>query len=225
VVEIITKFMRIPESNDNSEVKITHSEIAKRYFRQGAWVYEWLATLPLYLIQRYNKSEDTNEMVYVSLKLIRLVRIPRIIGLLDLSKINSVVETIFSGQTRSKKVVFQQIMKNVYKVFSLILLTIIITYFVGCTFYLISSIQNDPNLFNLGIETYITRNNLDNEDAIYRLITSCYFSITTLSTVGYGDLSPVSDTEKLVGIVIMIGGVAFFSYIMGQFIEIISNFN
>jgi len=116
-------------------------------------------------------------------------------------------------------------MKNVYKVFSLILLTIIITYFVGCTFYLISSIQNDPNLFNLGIETYITRNNLDNEDAIYRLITSCYFSITTLSTVGYGDLSPVSDTEKLVGIVIMIGGVAFFSYIMGQFIEIISNFN
>jgi len=97
VVEIITKFMRIPESNDNSEVKITHSEIAKRYFRQGAWVYEWLATLPLYLIQRYNKSEDTNEMVYVSLKLIRLVRIPRIIGLLDLSKINSVVETIFSG--------------------------------------------------------------------------------------------------------------------------------
>lgn len=164
-------------------------------------------------------------MVYVSLKLVRLVRIPRIIGLLDLSKINSVVETIFSGQTRSKKVVFQQIMKNVYKVFSLILLTIIITYFVGCTFYLISSIQNDPNLFNLGIETYITRNNLDNEDAIYRLITSCYFSITTLSTVGYGDLSPVSDTEKLVGIVIMIGGVAFFSYIMGQFIEIISNFN
>ena len=116
-------------------------------------------------------------------------------------------------------------MKNVYKVFSLILLTIIITYFVGCTFYLISSIQNDPNLFNLGIETYITRNNLDNEDAIYRLITSCYFSITTLSTVGYGDLSPVSDTEKLVGIVIMIGGVAFFSYIMGSFIEIISTFN
>ena len=42
--------MRIPESNDNTEVKITHTEIAKRYFRKGAWVYEWAATLPLYLI-------------------------------------------------------------------------------------------------------------------------------------------------------------------------------
>ena len=116
-------------------------------------------------------------------------------------------------------------MKNVYKVFSLILLTIIITYFVGCTFYLISSIQNDPNLFNMEIDTYITANSLEDYDPIYRLITSCYFSITTLSTVGYGDLAPVSDVEKIVGICIMIGGVAFFSYIMGQFIEIISNFN
>ena len=116
-------------------------------------------------------------------------------------------------------------MKNVYRVFRLILMTIIITYFVGCTFYLISSIQNDPNLLNLGIETYITKFDLNEHDPIYQLITSCYFSITTLSTVGYGDLAPVSETEKIVGIVIMIGGVAFFSYIMSQFIEIISNFN
>ena len=89
--------MRIPETNEQNAVKITHSEIAKRYFRKGAWVYEWAATLPLYLIQRYNKSEDTNEMLFVALKLVRLVRIPRIINLLDLSRINSVVETIFSG--------------------------------------------------------------------------------------------------------------------------------
>ena len=49
VLEIITQFMRIPENNENHEVKITHTEIAKRYFRKGAWVYEWAATLPLYL--------------------------------------------------------------------------------------------------------------------------------------------------------------------------------
>ena len=77
----------------------------------------------------------------------------------------------------------------------------------------------------MGIETYITKFDLNEHDPIYQLITSCYFSITTLSTVGYGDLAPVSETEKIVGIVIMIGGVAFFSYIMSQFIEIISNFN
>lgn len=54
-----------------------------------------------------------------------------------------------------------------------------------------------------------------------KLIISCYFAITTLSTVGYGDLYPVSPLEMLVTVVIQMAGVAFFSYIMGEFIEII----
>jgi len=52
----------------------------------------------------------------------------------------------------------------------------------------------------------------------------CYFALTTLSTVGYGDLFPISLFEKVACIVIMLGGVAFFSYIMGNFIEILSNY-
>jgi len=57
----------------------------------------------------------------------------------------------------------------------------------------------------------------------YQLITSCYFSITTLSTVGYGDLHPISMLEKCIGMAVMLLGVGFFSYIMGKFIDIISN--
>jgi len=58
-----------------------------------------------------------------------------------------------------------------------------------------------------------------------RLIICCYFALTTLSTVGYGDFHPISEVEMLFGIVVMIIGVAFFSYIMGSFIEIISNYD
>jgi len=112
-------------------------------------------------------------------------------------------------------------MKNVYKVFRLILLTVIITYFTGCAFYFISSFQSE------GQATFITVNRLDTSQYtnIYKFITSCYFSITTLSTVGYGDLFPITNLEKVVGICIMLAGVAFFSFIMSSFIEIISTFN
>jgi potassium voltage-gated channel Eag-related subfamily H protein 8 len=57
-----------------------------------------------------------------------------------------------------------------------------------------------------------------------KVIISCYFALTTLSTVGYGDYFPISMMERIVAVVIMLGGVAFFSYIMGNFIEIISNY-
>jgi len=39
--------------------------------------------------------------------------------------------------------------------------------------------------------------------------------MTTLATVGYGDFSPQTNYEKIIGIIIMILGIAFFSYIMG----------
>jgi potassium voltage-gated channel Eag-related subfamily H protein 8 len=49
--------------------------------------------------------------------------------------------------------------------------------------------------------------------------------MTTLCTVGYGDYFPTNSKERIISIIIQFGGVAFFSYIMGNFIEIISNYD
>jgi Ion channel len=46
-----------------------------------------------------------------------------------------------------------------------------------------------------------------------------------LSTVGYGDLVAITNTEKIMAIIIMMVGVGFFSFVMSSFIEIISTFN
>lgn len=151
------------------------------------------------------------------------MRISRLVNLLDPSAVHKIGEVLFQGQTRQKKVELQLMIKNVYQVFRLILLTVITTYFTGCMFYFISSMQNDDTMLNFDIRTFITENSLENEAFTYQLITSCYFSITTLSTVGYGELYPISKIEKVLGMVVMLLGVGFFSYIMGSFIDIISN--
>ena len=48
-----------------------------------------------------------------------------------------------------------------------------------------------------------------------------YFSFTTLSTVGFGDFYPFSDAERLLIAFGMLGGVAIFSSILGNFIEML----
>ena len=76
----------------------------------------------------------------------------------------------------------------------------------------------------MGRRSFISKY-IDNEDSDYnRIVLMLYFALTTLSTVGYGDYHPVSQSEMVLTCVVMLGGVAFFSYIMGNFIEILSNY-
>lgn len=56
-----------------------------------------------------------------------------------------------------------------------------------------------------------------------QLITT-YFAFTSLSTVGFGDYVPQSDTERLIGAFILLFGVLIFSNIMNQFIDLIHEF-
>ena len=57
----------------------------------------------------------------------------------------------------------------------------------------------------------------------YEYVTSIYWVITTMSTVGYGDILPVTRFERVFTIAIMIGGVAFFAAITGTITDIISS--
>jgi Ion channel len=49
--------------------------------------------------------------------------------------------------------------------------------------------------------------------------------MTTLTTTGYGDFLPRTQNEMILCSVIMLCGVAFFSYIMSSFINIISSYD
>ncbi len=52
-------------------------------------------------------------------------------------------------------------------------------------------------------------------------VTSFYFTVTTIVTVGYGDITPVSIIEKILCIFLMITGVIGFSFVTGSLASLI----
>ena len=52
-----------------------------------------------------------------------------------------------------------------------------------------------------------------------------YFAFTTLTTVGYGDFRPTNSIERIIFILIFLFGTAVFSFIMGNFIDILLSYN
>jgi hypothetical protein len=52
-------------------------------------------------------------------------------------------------------------------------------------------------------------------------LTSVYFTVTTITTVGYGDISGSSISEKIFCVIIMLVGVMSFSFFSGSLASII----
>lgn len=53
--------------------------------------------------------------------------------------------------------------------------------------------------------------------------TGVYYAMTTLSTVGFGDIHPRSDSERFLACFLLIFGVSIFSYIMGDILSLIES--
>ena len=67
---------------------------------------------------------------------------------------------------------------------------------------------------------------LSNEAVTERFVEFFYFFITTLSTVGYGDLSPTTDMGRVINSVFIIPvGVVLFSALVGEVIQKYMNIN
>ena len=56
-------------------------------------------------------------------------------------------------------------------------------------------------------------------------VSSFYFTVTTIVTVGFGDIHPYSVGEKIVTIFLMLIGVISFSFATGSLSSIISNYD
>lgn len=193
-----------------------HKRIARRYIYSGWFFIDFAATFPVGYVTGSN-------VMWV--RLFRLFRLPKLIKILDLSRFNRLLRSLFESSTRQDRIVAQYVLMYVYKIFRLIIIAIIIIYFTGCVWYLIVSSVNttDADIQASFINKYFeTPGITDNSD---RLIATCYFAMVTLTTAGYGDFTPQTQNEMIFAFCIMLMGVAFFSFIMNAFIEIISNYD
>ncbi|KAG9133894.1 hypothetical protein Leryth_004619 [Lithospermum erythrorhizon] len=99
----------------------------------------------------------------------------------------------------------------------LICVTLFAVHSAGCFFYLIAVRDKDPNKTWLSL--YME--NFPDGGLWARYITSVYWSITTLSTTGYGDLHPVNQKEMVFDIFYMLFNLGLDSYIIGNMTNLV----
>uniref|UniRef100_A0A6N2N538 Potassium channel n=1 Tax=Salix viminalis TaxID=40686 RepID=A0A6N2N538_SALVM len=100
----------------------------------------------------------------------------------------------------------------------LLCVTLFAVHSAGCFYYLIAARYHDPH------RTWIGAALGDNflEQGIWRrYVNSIYWSITTLTTVGYGDLHPVNTSEMIFDIFYMLFNLGLTAYLIGNMTNLV----
>lgn len=77
--------------------------------------------------------------------------------------------------------------------------------------------------YNDTYNNWITQTGIIDEDYGELYVTGLYWCVTTLATVGYGDIRPFNIPERLYTTIVMVIGIFIYSYIIGSLTNLISN--
>ena len=99
-----------------------------------------------------------------------------------------------------------------FKTFKLICIIFLSSYFLGMIFHIVSEIFHEMK-FDSEI-SFFDYHNLHHKTSIQMCIIVTYYAFTSLSTVGFGDFSPRSDSERIFILIALFVGVIMFSYIL-----------
>lgn len=226
-----------PEDQYNKVRDLT--EIAKRYLKSRFFI-DALAMIPFHTF--FDGQHNENIKLFFIIKIIRIQKgyhllssntFMRQVKMLFNRRLENIIksdpELAENSDLDNNNIMLILMISYFFKTFKLVVIILTVSYFIGIFWYIFCDLTK-PNYptdtdfttldgdIDAGFIYYFQlQENTHGENAI--IVT--YYAFTTLSTVGFGDYHPRSDPERAVCAIILLVGVAIFSYIMGNFIEIL----
>ena len=186
-------------------------EIWNRYKRTRFKV-DLIASLPLELAILLFPSDQRTVSTLTALRVLHMLRVVHWDDIIDL------LETYL----QAAKIRF---MSSTLQVFRMIVLLLTINHWYACTWFIIHRyVENDrhntwaivDNMASYDPKTG-THNILNaDKNPFFAYVRAFYFVITTLSTVGYGDIRPYTDLETCFELVVVVSGACVFAGIIGS---------
>jgi len=189
--------------------------IAKAYLR-GWFLIDFGSTFP---VDRVFEAALGNGGDLRPLKMIRMVRLVRLLKLARMMKM---------GKIAHKMEEVLELSPMALKCINLGGTLTFFSHFLGCFWFFVST-HNDSaaNQCDSGLlscdrslppTSWWKEVNLDGGDSTKtdQYIASVYWAFTTMTTVGYGDIHPRSDGERIYATIAMIFGATMFGYIIGS---------
>ena len=145
----------------------------------------------------------------------RLGRFPKIYRLIKIAKLIRIMKFLKNKNQIMKCLeCFSKISIGVERLLYFFLIFVGLVHVVSCIWFFLSKLS-------VTNANWVVKYNIQDYDASTQYLSSFYWTITTLTTVGYGDITPANSMEQFFCIFVMLGGVFFYSYTIGTITSVI----
>jgi voltage-gated potassium channel len=180
--------------------EILDKKSIKQKYLNSIFILDLITALPLDLILLGQKDIMCCGISVVLLsRLIRLIRINRLF----------LIFRRWQDHHLSNTGLFR-----IIKFFSFIFLII---HLISCIWFLSAYIDDFPD------DSWAVHSEIENADHKTQYIRSLYWSVTTMTTIGYGDITPNRNKEYIIALIVMILGASTYALVIGNVASLISN--
>lgn len=174
-------------------------QIAVGYLKGWCFI-DVLATIPFDMVMCAGFTCESETSLLLSLKLFRFSKIIRLVRLAKLNKILFMLEDISSSKLVASGFLF----------FRLAFILIVMAHWIACIWIFIG-FHNRDSPYN-----WLISFKLEDASNIEIYVSALYWSLTTITSVGYGDTRPTNTPETAFVLVAMVVSSVVFAYLLGS---------
>ena len=174
-------------------------EIALRYVSGWFWV-DFPSAVPVELLDKYMEG-DTSELGL--LRFLRLFRLLRLLRLLKVGEYVAAIEIRFDLNL------------TFLRIAQMVLQLLFLAHMLGCFWFYVAAYVGIDMEITTWVSSYDDGRGVDAPPDVQYLY-AVYWALTTLTTVGYGDITPTNDIERIYSLFALLLGALVFGYMLSS---------
>lgn len=181
---------------DDDGVLITNRKKVFLNYLKSWFILDLLACIPFDQVDNTESGQSNTKTI----QLVRLSKLPRLYRIIKIAKIFKIFRI---GGAESQFLDMFELNSGVMRLVSLLCFVMLAVHLMGCLWYFEAKLDGfapDTWVTRLIIYLYlcktIFRNDLIDSDNLTIYLISIYYALTTLATVGYGDITPNTDSKS-----------------------------